>query len=170
MPLWAARFAWIWLGNYACRVGSRGENTRIISAKFTQTLLPKVSFPLQFFVNLWLGSTFFSSFQKRKETFKKSLNLMTTLNLNNFVTTEETPFVRLKALHIVTQGDTMLNLAIKKKFRMRAVCVPFSQTGCLPTGRFSAFSLKLRLKSTKQNTLVRGLWTGFLWIWKQAVF
>ena len=30
---------------------------------------------------------------------------MTTLNLNNFVTTEETRFVRLKALHIVTQGD-----------------------------------------------------------------
>ena len=33
---------------------------------------------------------------------------------------------------------------------MWAVCVPFSQAGCLPTSRLSAFSLNLRLKSTKK--------------------
>ena len=32
MTLWEARFSWIWLGNCACRLWSRGENFKFFSA------------------------------------------------------------------------------------------------------------------------------------------
>lgn len=32
MTLWEARFSWIWLGNCACRLGSRGDNFKFFSA------------------------------------------------------------------------------------------------------------------------------------------